>query len=245
MDTQSTLHTETGETQKATLPRPYYDDGLTTIYHGDCFDVLPSLVGVETVIADPPYAIPTQVAQGRTSTINVGDLSMVECAMRHFFTMTLSVIGESGRQFVFGDGASYPVIFRAIYGRASTSLLVWDKKRIGMGREFRKRHELIMHAWGPKTPIYSDGVGRPDVLEFSPVPPSARVHPAQKPVPLLMDLIRVCGNGIIADPFAGSGATLIAAANLGRRSIGIEIEERYCEVAAKRLSQEVLPLKAA
>lgn len=211
--------------------------GNCTLYCGDCLDVLPSIQSVNAVITDPPYNIPTQAAQTREVTRTVGDLSMIEASFRLLFDMTLKLTGSTGRHFVFGDGTSYPVVFRALYGKASTALLVWDKGRIGMGREYRKSHELILHAWGSETPVFpSEGTGYSDVLKAPPLSSAERVHPAQKPVDLLKQLLRVCG-GTVLDPFMGSGSTGVAAAQSGKKFIGIEIEPKYFDIACGRIEE--------
>ena len=209
--------------------------GDAELHLGDCLEILPTLGRVDAVVTDPPYAIPTQVASGRSITRNVGDLSIVESAFRLHLNAWADAAGDDGRVFIFCDGASYSVIFRAAYGRFNLASLVWDKGQIGMGREFRKRHELIIHGWGAATPVHaSDGVGYADIIACAPVPTTDRVHPAQKPAALIEDLLRVCGSTIL-DPFMGSGTTGVACAKLGRKFIGIEIDESYFSIACRRI----------
>jgi site-specific DNA-methyltransferase (adenine-specific) len=215
-------------------------DGIE-IWLGDCLDILPLIARVDAVVTDPPYSIPTQVAQTRVTTRNVGDLSLSEHAFRCHADAWKTLVGEAGRIFVFCDGTSYPVMFRAAYGRFNLASIVWDKGRIGMGREFRKSHEFIIHGWGAETPIVSDGVGYPDVIKCEPLSSTARVHPAEKPAGLLKSLLRVCGD-VILDPFMGSASTGIAAIKTGRKFIGIEIEQRYFDIARRRLNETLLQL---
>jgi len=89
-----------------------------------------------------------------------------------------------------------------------------------------------------------DGKGQSSVMTTLTGPPSCVEHPCSKPyVAMTWMVAKATLDGeTVLDPFMGSGTTLVAAKNLGRKAIGIEIEERYCEIAAKRLSQEVLPL---
>ncbi len=113
--------------------------------------------------------------------------------------------------------------------------LVWDKRRPGLGSPWRWQHELI-YIRGE----WKNRPGIPSVLSF-PAPPvmCEALHPHEKPVGLLQALLRGSLAGCILDPFLGSGTTLVAAKLLRRRAMGIEIEEKYCEIAAKRLAQEV------
>lgn len=205
------------------------------IYNRDCLEAMAEMpsASVDAIVTDPPYAIPTIVAANRNTTINVGDLSLIESAFRVMFAEFDRILKPTGRFFMFCDGTSYPVIFRAAYGKFSTALLVWNKGRIGMGREFRKSHELIMHCWKSDTPIFKDGIGRPDVLDCKPIG-GEREHPAQKPVDLLKQLLLVCGDTIF-DPFAGSGSTGVACKELNKNFIGFEIDDAYCEIAKRRI----------
>ncbi len=212
--------------------------GDCTLYLADCLDVMKDMPdnSVDCVVTDPPYAVPTIVAQGRRVVRNVGDLSIVETAFAVYFQEWQRLLTEVGRVFVFCDGTSYPVMFRSAYSRFFTACLVWSKGRIGMGREFRKSHELILHCWQPTTPTFSDGVGRADVLQYSPVYSDERQHPAEKPVDLIADLLLV-SEGISLDPFMGSGTTGVACVNLGRKFIGIEIDEDYFNIACRRIEE--------
>lgn len=209
--------------------------GDSRVILGDAIEILPTLGGADAIITDPPYAIPTQVAAGRTIARSVGDLSIVEAAFRQYADAWKRLVSDRGRVFVFCDGASYPVIYRALYGQFTLASLIWDKGQIGMGREFRKQHELIIHAWGGETVVAAaDGTGYSDVLRAKPVPVSDRVHPAEKPIALISQLLRVCGQTIL-DPFMGSGSTGVAAISAGKRFIGIEIDQGHFDTACKRL----------
>ena len=221
---------------------PYYQDDSVTLYNGDCREIVPQIGHFDAVMTDPPYALPTQVASGRSNTSNLGDLSISEHYFKGLLAELTSGMGDSGQMFLFCDGTFYPVLFCATYGKHSQALLVWDKGQIGMGREFRKSHELILRLWGKNTPTISDGTGHSDVLRFAPISPAVRVHPAEKPVALLMELMWCCGVTIL-DPFAGSGSVGEAAKKTGRKAVLVEIDEAYCEGIAKRMQQRDLALE--
>jgi site-specific DNA-methyltransferase (adenine-specific) len=123
------------------------------------------------------------------------------------------------------------------------SFIVWDKCRHGMGdlsNEFGRQWEAIAFYPGPQHRFKR----RPtDVIRVPCVSPADLLHPNEKPPELFACIFNAYESDLMTvDPFMGSGSVLRAAKDLGRKAIGIEIEERYCEIAAKRLAQEVLPL---
>ena len=203
-----------------------------TLYHADSLDVMDEFRShaPNALITDPPYHIPTHVASGRNLHRSVGDLSIVERGLAAYFDPMADMLSEDGRAFVFADGTSYSIVFRIFYSRWRVQSIVWDKGSIGMGRDFRKQHELILHAWRADTSKVSDSWS--DILKAKRV--NRREHPAQKPVLLLDQLVAACGATVI-DPFMGSGSTALAAMRAGRRFVGCEIDKKWFDVAVARI----------
>ena len=211
-------------------------DGID-LYLGDCRDVLPALPVADVCVTDPPYGI--EWAAGRL----------------HFNRMVRSTASPS----IIGDGdTTVRDTVLCIWGsRPSVVFGTWRQSR-----PERTGHRLIWHKASKKPgvsphpwfladeEIYLLGGGwqgppRGSVItthEMREREPGRWGHPTPKPISLMETLIEKCPPGVIADPFAGSGSTLVAARNLGRRAIGVEIEERYCEIIAARLAQDCLDL---
>jgi site-specific DNA-methyltransferase (adenine-specific) len=213
--------------------KPYYEDEFTTIYHGDCLEITEWLEA-DVMITDPPYG--TQFSKdnpkggyGRRQNAGLGPEGFV----------IANDDSTAIRDKVLGLWGERP---RAVFGSprlpdppgAWADRLVWDKKRPGMnGGPWRYQHETIFVSAG-FIRVSNDSVS---ILRFY---PSQQSHIHEKPVDLMRSLIAKAPPGVIADPFMGSGSTLVAAKALGRRAIGIEIEEKYCEIAAERLQQAYL-----
>jgi DNA modification methylase len=224
---------------------PYYADDLVTLYHGDCREVLPSLPRplAHAVVTDPPFFMPAVQYAGRDTSWqrSWADVSILGTWWDVTVAAISPMIQPDGHLLVFCDDSSYPVFYPPIYTRwPNIGCLIWDKGRPGMGTAWRQSMELIIAARG-RCAHWSGGA-RGNVLRFAPVHPSQRLHAVDKPEALLRALIEPCTppGGLVLDPFAGGGSTLAAARALGRRAIGIELDEKCCEQAARRLSQGVL-----
>ena len=212
---------------------PYYQDDHATIYHADARELLPQLA-FDVVVTDPPYGmnyISNGGVKGRDYTkLIAGDQDV---GMRD------EVIAICGNvpMLVFGT-------WKMPRPENVRELLVWNKTNVGLLGDTKL-------PWGPcHEEIYVIGKGwtgkrRSNVYSVDGLSGGSKErpnHPTPKPIPLMRQLIERCPEGIILDPFMGSGSTLRAAKDLNRKGIGIEIDEQYCEVAARRLAQEVLPL---
>jgi site-specific DNA-methyltransferase (adenine-specific) len=154
-------------------------------------------------------------------------------------------LAPDAHAYVFCHWKSWPDFFDATAShlRVKGALVRW-KDRGGMGDcrgAYAPDYEVVLQATEAKRrPLAGKRQGAV-LVGYPPVPAQQRTHPTEKPVPLLAHLVaKSCPEGgAVLDPFAGTGATLVAAVKLGRRVVGMELEERYCEVAARRLEQAV------
>lgn len=212
--------------------KPYYEHGGITIYHGDCRELL-LFVKADVLISDVPYGVSLRSGMGGRH----GECDIAGDESTETRDAALAIWGDRPA-LVFGS-------WKVAKPAGTRGVLTWDKgEHVGMG-------DLAL-PWKPNTEeIYILGGGfegrrSGSVLHHLAVAgcvglKTFRYHPTEKPISLMAELISKCPLAwAVVDPFAGSGSTLVAAKNLGRRAIGIEIEERYCEIAAKRLAQEVL-----
>jgi site-specific DNA-methyltransferase (adenine-specific) len=232
--------------------KPYYEQEGITIYHGDCREVLPTLDPVDALITDPPYGVnlTTKTSDFRDSANFDGGASLKASVLygddpddiRRLIGEVMPVALSLAKRALIFPGTrmmwAYPEA-RAVGGVFTPS---------GAGRSswgFQCVHPILFYG---RDPFLEDGQGnRPNGFRTE-QPNLERIdHPCPKPLSWMRWCVsRGTREGeTILDPFMGSGTTLRAAKDLGRQAIGIEIEERYCEIAARRLQQSVLPLGVA
>lgn len=233
--------------------KPYYQDELATIYHGDALDLLPTLTtaSVAAVVTDPPYVIGA-VSAGNMASKAGGWADMMNSSLwfSAWYREVDRCLRSDGVFWTFCNWRSLPVVMRAALDASLpiTSLLVWDKEWIGPGgsQGLRPAYELVALLAQPEFSIPDRGV--PDVWRHKVGSYKEHGHPAEKPEQLVRKIITTSAlkpGALVLDPFLGSGTTAEAAKNAGMRFVGFEAEERYCEIAARRLSQEVLDFGGA
>lgn len=224
--------------------KPYFQDEAAgiAIYNADCREVFPVLpeASVRLLITDPPFYLPARISTSRKSwPRSLSELAIMNRYFADTFGECERLLNYNAAFYTFCDGTSYAVFLSCLYALFDrTQVIVWDKGKGGMGNGWRHSVELIIHGAFNNTQ-YAEGFRR-NVLSFPVVHSDSRLHASEKPVELLLALMNAHEPGLILDPYMGSGTTLDAAKRLGRKAIGIDIEERNCEQAAKRLAQSVL-----
>lgn len=227
--------------------KPYYQHAGITIYHGDCRDVLPHLPKVSTLLTDPPYGIgygyhgefkdtPEGYAAWMWPTIEIAESLLDECGVAAVFQSA-----KHARIWATWFPRDWRLIaIPKVFVQMNTALVTWATDYVlfwTMAGAPRGRQE-----WQPM-PARDWFVSHETAI---PRKGYERGHTCPRPRDMMAYLVSILArpDGLILDPFCGSGTTLVAAKDLERCAIGIEIEEKYCEIAAKRLSQEVFNFEA-
>jgi len=212
--------------------KPYYQDDAVIIYCDDCRNVLPLLPdkSIDLVLTDPPYGIDYQSAwrtDWQRKDKIVGDKT---------FPLWLFDFKPRRATFVWCRWDILPQL------PMPKSFIVWDKLRHSMGdlnHEYGRQWEAI--AFYPEAE--HQFINRPiDIIRVACIPACDLKHPNEKPPEVVGQLLSHNVGDLILDPFLGSGTTTYCAKKLGRKCIGIEIEEKYCEIAARRCQQGVFKL---
>lgn len=220
--------------------KPYYEHAGITVWHGDCREILPQIEIVDLVLTDPPFNANKQYGPGTNDLMS----------WPAYCDWICPIIAQ-----LEGKCAGLVMVFASVNGMIELSkvkrprhVCVWDKP---MSFSPRQGGSAFLPHWEPCL-IYGKPWGEggrvpdyhiSDVWHHNTAERNG--HPCPKPLSLFKRILRDIPAIVTLDPFMGSGTTLRAAKDLGRKAIGIEIEECYCEIAAKRLSQEVLDLQEA
>ena len=218
--------------------KPYFQDKDVTIYHGDCREILPLLPKVDLVLTDPPYGKQWARGVNAIGVVKYTNEKLENVAWdkerpaKDLFTQFIEI---STNQIIFGGN------YFTDYLYPSNCWIIWDK----LG-DFKRGEQIpfgdVELAWTSFKRTCKKYTLR--VQGFVNDSQDIRVHPTQKPTEVMQMILQDFSGAtdLILDPFMGSGTTLRAAKNLGRKAIGIEIEEKYCEIAAKRMAQTVMEL---
>lgn len=260
------ITTKLGETVMS-LPKPYYEEPGITIYHGDCRDIVPQLPKVDFIFTDPPFghnnndgdlihnwekALGRQANGEADARPIANDGKEANELVQWLFSEAKNILASGGCCCCCcGGGGPDPQFARWSLWMDEhlqfKQMVVWDKGPIGMGWHYRRSYETVLVGQKKGGPCkWYDTTDRiENIIRHIPkIIPQSADHPTPKPIQLAAHFIglHTLHSETVLDPFMGCGPTLVGAKNLGRRAIGIELEEKYCQIAVERLRQEVLPL---
>jgi len=223
--------------------KPYYQDDWATIYHGDAREIIDGLQDIDVMITDSPYGIDVgnnqSAKEKRKGLLVKKSYSTYKDTKENYINIVVPIIKKlidrCKRSAVFGFAPNIflfptPDVIGGIFVPAGCGRNKWG--------------------WTMFMPIFFYGgapqlnLGAKSTVMSSVDISNKNGHPMAKPTAWMNWLIDLATdkNDVVIDPFMGSGTTLVAAKSYGRKAIGIEIEEKYCEIAANRLRQEILPL---
>lgn len=216
-----------------TLPTPYYDSDGITIYHGDCREILPLLEPADVVITDPVWPNSTPELVGADD-----PHGLFTAAAVHFPALAKRVVIQMGCN-------SDPRFLQGIPSALPFFRICWLEyvQPSYQGRLLYTGDVAYVFGTPPPSKVGARVLpGR--FIQTDSTPKRNINHPSPRRIDHVKWLVKWFANGLIVDPFLGSGTTTLAAQQMGYRAIGIEIEERYCEIAVQRLAQQVLPIPA-
>lgn len=250
--------------QAGSIMKTYYEDGNIKIYHGDCRDILGTMEdrSVDLVLTDPPYGNNNNLndlAARREAALGIGPPGpprpIANDSEDEANDLVMFLFSQSQRLLVMGGcccccccgGGPNPQFARWALWMDEflefKQMVIWDKGGLGMGWHYRRSYEVILVGEKPGAPCkWYGGNTTSNLIRINKIIPQKQDHPTPKPVGLMRKFIELhtLPGDLVLDPFCGAGPTLLAAKETGRAAIGIELEEKYCEMAANRLRQGVL-----
>lgn len=221
--------------------KPYYEENGITIYHGDCREILPSLPVVDLVLTDPPYNVAKDYGAASSDSLRPEEWLAF---MRDVFTATYDLSTDGAHLLATFPLKTLPLSLNCVERYSWKWPLFWHKSNAmlfspaGICR-------MDLAGWWVKGAAEMPHKASDTYVKALIPQPESDGHPCPKSVHFFRWLLNRFDSTLILDPFVGSGTTLRAAKDLGRKAIGIEIEEKYCEIAANRLRQEVLSFEVA
>ena len=220
--------------------KPYYETPNGKLYYGDCLEIIPVLESVDLILTDPPYGI---AYKNKKDIVMIGDYANI---LGRTLPLLYKILKNDAAIFIF---TSWKLLSDWLYRFEmffkTNNILIWEKESssgLYSGSNFGYCYEMIF--FGSKG-LHKLLEPEFDVLGFRRIPPKSKRHLTQKPEELFKRLIQVSckKDGIVLDPFIGSGTTAIACERLNRRWIGIEISEKYCEITKQRIACEIQQTK--
>lgn len=215
---------------------------MNQIILGDCLEEMPKLEAksIDMVITDPPYFLPVNSYVGTMEDgyeqRTLADTSILKGFFKQVFKELARLTKDSSTWYVFCDSQSYPIFYECAFPYCKyVRQLIWDKQTSVYGYTWRHQYESIM--WCERENSKRIPTGDGDVIKCRGVKQEDRYHPAEKPVELLKKLIEKHSHyESVFDPFCGSGSTNVAAIQMSKNHLGIELDETYHKIAVERVT---------